>query len=131
MQSRVIRRDICLVIERYDFYTIGVARADQITNGALIKRILLVAQGHVPTRRQGDAAIALCLFFYARFLWVEGGFSGVTINGQEYEILYYYTDFDQHDWPTKKFKVLDSELMPVVLEDGKVIGWGPDGVYQY
>lgn len=46
--------------------------------------------------------------------------------GQKYEILYYYTHQDQKDWPTKRFKILERELTPIVLQDGKVIGWGSE-----
>jgi len=50
----------------------------------------------------------------------------ITVDGKEYEVLYYYTDFQQADYPFKKFKVLDADLTPVVFEDGKLIGWGRD-----
>lgn len=45
-------------------------------------------------------------------------------NGQNYEVLYYYTHQDQKDWPGKRFKILERELTPVVLKEDKVIGWG-------
>jgi hypothetical protein len=46
------------------------------------------------------------------------------LNGQAYEVLYYYTHQEQRDWPFKRFEILERELTPVVLQDGKVIGWG-------
>ena len=46
------------------------------------------------------------------------------VNGQNYEILYYYTHQEQRDWPFKRFEILERELTPVVFQDGKVIGWG-------
>jgi hypothetical protein len=46
------------------------------------------------------------------------------VNGQNCEILYYYTHQDQRDWPTKRFKILERELTPIIFQDGKVIGWG-------
>lgn len=49
-------------------------------------------------------------------------------NGQNYEVLYYYTHQDQKDWPGKRFKILERELTPIVLKDGKVIGWGSEFV---
>ncbi len=48
------------------------------------------------------------------------------VDGQTYEILYYYTHQDQRDWPTKRFKILERELTPIVLKDDKVIGWGAE-----
>ena len=42
------------------------------------------------------------------------------------EVLYYYTHQNQGDWPFKRFKIIDSELTPVVLQDGKVTGWGSE-----
>ena len=48
------------------------------------------------------------------------------VNGQTYEVLYYYTHQDQRDWPTKRFKILERELTPIILQDGKVIGWGAE-----
>lgn len=45
-------------------------------------------------------------------------------NDKTYEILYYYTHQDQRDWPTKRFKILERELTPIVFYDGKVVGWG-------
>jgi hypothetical protein len=47
-------------------------------------------------------------------------------NDKTYEILYYYTHQDQRDWPTKRFKILERELTPIIFYDGKVIGWGQD-----
>lgn len=46
------------------------------------------------------------------------------LNGQAYEVLYYYTHQEQGDWPTKRFEILERELTPVVFQDGKVVGWG-------
>jgi hypothetical protein len=40
---------------------------------------------------------------------------------QEYEILFYYTDVKRRD-----DVVTDDELTPVVLHNGKVVGWGYD-----
>jgi hypothetical protein len=45
-------------------------------------------------------------------------------NEKTYEVLYYYTHQDQCDWPTKRFKILERELTPIIFQDGKVIGWG-------
>lgn len=42
-------------------------------------------------------------------------------NRQEYEILFYYTDVTKRD-----DVVSDNELTPVILQNGKVIGWGYD-----
>ncbi len=50
----------------------------------------------------------------------------ITTGDKEYEVFYYYTDFQQADYPFKKFKVLDADLTPVVFENGKLIGWGRD-----
>lgn len=47
-------------------------------------------------------------------------------NGESYEVLYYYTHQDQRDWPTKRFKILERELTPIIFQDGKVIGWGSE-----
>ena len=49
-------------------------------------------------------------------------------NGKTYEILYYYTHQDQRDWPTKRFKILERELTPIIFYDGKVVGWGQEFV---
>lgn len=46
------------------------------------------------------------------------------VNDHTYEVLWYYTHQDQYDWPFKRFKVLDRELTPIVMEEAKVIGWG-------
>ena len=40
-------------------------------------------------------------------------------NEEVYEILYYYTDVTDLDGA-----ITDDELTPLVLEDGKLIGWG-------
>lgn len=48
------------------------------------------------------------------------------VGDHTYEILWYYTHQDQKDYPFKRFVILDRELTPVVLENGKVIGWGND-----
>ena len=47
-------------------------------------------------------------------------------DGNTYEILYYYTHYLQHDYPFKSFIVRESELTPIIFQDGKVIGWGSD-----
>lgn len=40
-------------------------------------------------------------------------------SGMTYEVLFYYTDVKRRDGV-----VTDDELTPLVLEDGKLIGWG-------
>ncbi len=39
--------------------------------------------------------------------------------GKSYEILYYYTDVKRWD-----DAITDDELTPVILENGKLMGWG-------
>jgi len=40
-------------------------------------------------------------------------------DGQVYEVLFYYTDVKKID-----YAITDDELTPIVIENGKVIGWG-------
>jgi hypothetical protein len=47
--------------------------------------------------------------------------SMLQADGKTYEILYYYTDVKQMDGA-----ITDDELTPLVLEDGKLIGWGQE-----
>ena len=45
-----------------------------------------------------------------------------TLKGEDrriYEVLFYYTDFKKRDGA-----VSDDELTPLVIKDGKLIGWG-------
>ena len=48
----------------------------------------------------------------------------IKTNDHEYEVLYYYTDRDQKDWPFKKFTIYDHELTPLIFENGSLVGWG-------
>jgi hypothetical protein len=41
------------------------------------------------------------------------------VGNKNYEILFYYTDIRKQDGA-----ITDDELTPLVLEDGKLIGWG-------
>jgi len=40
-------------------------------------------------------------------------------DGQIHDVLFYYTDLKKHDGA-----ITDDELTPIVLKDGKVVGWG-------
>jgi len=40
-------------------------------------------------------------------------------DGEMYEVLFYYTDLKKRDEA-----ITDDELTPIVLKDGKVVGWG-------
>ena len=56
------------------------------------------------------------------FMWIDNPYRTDVLtgkNGKTYEVLYYYTDLKARD-----DKITDDELTPVVLQDGKLIGWG-------
>ena len=57
----------------------------------------------------------------------------VDAGGKQYEILYYYTDDQKRDllYYYQEFKkhespLHDDQLTPVLLADGKLVGWGKD-----
>lgn len=41
-----------------------------------------------------------------------------------YEVLYYYTDVESTIYTANPATILDSELTPLVFDNGKLIGWG-------
>jgi len=41
------------------------------------------------------------------------------IDGQIYEVLFYYTDIKKADEA-----ITDDELTPILIKDGKLVGWG-------
>jgi len=43
----------------------------------------------------------------------------VAKSGETFEVLYYYTDVKRRD-----DAITDDELTPIVLQGGKVVGWG-------
>jgi hypothetical protein len=54
-----------------------------------------------------------------------------TVNGENYEVVYYYTDSKKKKRINvhlpgleKASPILDEELTPVVLQNHRVIGWG-------
>jgi len=56
------------------------------------------------------------------FMWIDNPYRTEVLvgkDGKTYEVLYYYTDMK-----TRDDKITDDELTPVVLQDGKLIGWG-------
>ena len=56
------------------------------------------------------------------FLWIDNPYRTEVLTGKDgktYEVLYYYTDLNARD-----DKITDDELTPVVLQDGKLVGWG-------
>ena len=56
------------------------------------------------------------------FMWIDNPYRTEVLAGKDgktYEVLYYYTDMK-----TRDDKITDDELTPVVLQDGKLVGWG-------
>jgi hypothetical protein len=56
------------------------------------------------------------------FMWIDNPYRTEVLvgkDGKTYEVLYYYTDMKARD-----DKITDDELTPVVLQDGKLVGWG-------
>ena len=56
------------------------------------------------------------------FMWIDNPYRSDVLTGKDskiYEVLYYYTDLK-----TRDDKITDDELTPVVMQDGKLIGWG-------
>jgi hypothetical protein len=56
------------------------------------------------------------------FMWIDNPYRTEILTGKDgktYEVLYYYTDLKARD-----DKITDDELTPVVLQDGKLVGWG-------
>lgn len=56
------------------------------------------------------------------FMWIDNPYRTEVLTGKDgktYEVLYYYTDMKARD-----DKITDDELTPVVLQDGKLVGWG-------
>jgi len=56
------------------------------------------------------------------FMWIDNPYRTEVLvgkDGKTYEVLYYYTDMK-----TRDDKITDDELTPVVLQDGKLVGWG-------
>jgi hypothetical protein len=56
------------------------------------------------------------------FMWIDNPYRTEVLTGKDgktYEVLYYYTDLKARD-----DKITDDELTPVVLQDGKLVGWG-------
>jgi len=59
--------------------------------------------------------------------------SDLKVDGKRYEVLYYYTDDEEHDLryyyqELKKHEpeLRDDQLTPLLLENGKLVGWGQD-----
>ncbi len=46
--------------------------------------------------------------------------------GKTFEVLYYYTDVESTVYTANPATVLDSELTPLIFDNGKLIGWGED-----
>jgi hypothetical protein len=59
--------------------------------------------------------------------------SDLHVDGKRVEVLYYYTNDEERDLryyyqelKKQETELRDDQLTPVLLEDGKLIGWGQD-----
>ena len=59
--------------------------------------------------------------------------SAINVDGKRYEVFYYYTDDEERDLryyyqELKKHEtdLRDDQLTPILLENGKLVGWGQD-----
>ncbi len=59
--------------------------------------------------------------------------SDLKVDGKRYEVLYYYTDDEERDlrYYYQELKrhdsdLRDDQLTPILLENGKLVGWGQD-----
>lgn len=43
-----------------------------------------------------------------------------------FEVLYYYTDIESTVYTANPATIMDSELTPLIFDNGKLIGWGAD-----
>ena len=60
--------------------------------------------------------------YFSRPSRINNPYRTETLKGKDgklYEVLHYYTDIKKSD-----FAITDDELTPIVLLDGKVVGWG-------
>ena len=87
----------------------------KLRKGMTREEVLTLMGDKITTVNIGKSALAITNPFKSKV---------IRANDREYKILYYYTHYDQKDWPFKRFVVLERELTPVVFEDDKLIGWG-------
>jgi hypothetical protein len=50
----------------------------------------------------------------------------LPVNDKTFEVLYYYTDIKSTVYTANPATIPDSDLTPLVFENGKLIGWGND-----
>ena len=101
----------------------------------MTKDVVLATMGIAPVSRCLRSTGGIC----HEFETIDNPYrrSYFDVGRKRYEVLYYYTDDQQRDLryyyqELKRYEneLGDDQLTPVLLEDGKLVGWGKDVVDQ-
>jgi hypothetical protein len=101
----------------------------------MTKDVVLATMGTAPISRCLQSTGGICTDFET----INNPYkkSYIEVGRSRYEVLYYYTDDQKRDLKnyyqelkTKEKQVSDDQLTPVLLENGKFVGWGKDVVDQ-
>jgi hypothetical protein len=101
----------------------------------MTKDVVLATMGIAPVSRCLRATGGIC----HEFETIDNPYrrSYFDADRKRYEVLYYYTDDQKRDLryyyqelKRQESELGDDQLTPVLLEDGKLVGWGKDVVDQ-
>jgi hypothetical protein len=125
----------CATLSRENTETFRKANQDhlKLLVPGMTKDVVFATMGTNAVSRCVHAAGGICLEFET----IDNPHhrSHHSIDGKRYEVLYYYTDDEARDLryyyrelKRHETELRDDQLTPILLENGKLVGWGQDFV---
>jgi hypothetical protein len=121
----------CATLSRENTETFRKANQEHLKKlqPGMTKDVVFATMGTNAVSRCVHAAGGICLEF--EMIDNPHRRSDLKVDGNRYEVLYYYTDDEQRDlrYYYQELKrhdsdLRDDQLTPVLLENGKLVGWG-------